>query len=121
MKIHPQIISQKGAPIFVVIPYQEYEAILTALEDIVDVEAVLAAQADTSERFPLDIVERVAAGENKVKVFREYRNLSQVKLAKQIGVSRQYISQIESGERVGTTKLLKKIAENLGVGLDDIT
>jgi len=120
MKIHPQIISQKGQPAFVVLPYKEYQAILESLEDIEDIEAVKAAETDKSERLPLDIVEKIAS-ENPIKVLREYRKISQVELANRAHVSRQYISQIESGERTGTAKLLKKIALALNVDLDDLT
>jgi DNA-binding XRE family transcriptional regulator len=90
------------------------------LEDIEDIKAVEAAQTDNSERFPLDLIEKIASGENAIKAFREYRRLSQVELAKEVDVSRQYISQIENGERVGTAKLLKKIAHVLEVDLYDI-
>ena len=121
MKVHPQIISQKGFPAFVVLPYKEYQAILETLENIEDVEAIELAQADSGERFPLDVVERMASGESPIKVFREYRELSQSDVAKRVGVSKQYISQIENKERTGTVKLLKRIAKILHVELDDIT
>lgn len=120
MKIHPQFIAQNGIPTFVVLPYKEYEAILETIEDIIDMETIQASQTDANERFPLDIVERIASGENAIKVIREYRQLSQIELAKKVNVSRQYISQIESAERTGTAKLLKKIATVLAVDLDDI-
>ncbi len=120
MKIHPQIISQNGNPAFVVLPYEEYKRILEALEDIEDIEAVEAAKNDTSERFPLALVEQLASGETPIKVFREYRRLTQTELAKRVNVSRQYISQLESGERTGTTKLLKVIAKALDVDIDDL-
>lgn len=120
MKIHPQIISQKGSPAFVVLPYKEYRIMLETLEDIEDVEAIELAHNDPNERFSLDIVEKIASGKNPIKVFREYRNLSQTELAKKAKISRQYICQIESGERTGTAKLLKEIARVLKVDLDDL-
>lgn len=121
MKIHPQIISDKGEPAFVVLPYAEYELIIQTLENIEDIEAIEIASENTSERFPLELVEKIASGENAIKVFRDYRGLSQVELANRAGVSRQYMSQIESGERIGTARLLKKIATALSIDLDDIT
>jgi len=119
-KIHPQIILKKGTPAFVVLPYKEYEAILASIEDAEDIEAITIAQADQSEGFPLDMVERIAAGENAIKIFREYREISQKELADRANVSRQYISQIEGNERTGTMKVRKKIAVILSVDLDDI-
>jgi DNA-binding XRE family transcriptional regulator len=120
MKVHPQIISQKGVPVFVVLPYQEYQTILDLLEDIEDVTAVMANQEDKSERFPLDLVEKIAAGGNAVKIFREYRKISQTELARRLNISRQYMSKIENGERTGTAKLLKKIASILAVDFDEL-
>src|SRR5437764_1369450 len=120
MKIHPQLISKKGAPVFVVLPYEEYQFILNVLADVSDIEAVDAARSDPHERFPLALVERIAAGENAIKVFREHRDISQTALAEQAGISRQYMSQIENNERVGAMKVLKKIAKLLAVSLDDI-
>ena len=109
MKIHPQYINENGLPAFVVLPIEEYETLLYKLEDV-----------DGSERFPLDLVETIASGIHPIKAFREYRKLSQVALAKQAAISRQYLSQIENHERTGTTKVLKAIAQVLNVDLDDI-
>src|SRR3989338_928622 len=110
MKVHPQIISQNGQPLFVVLPYKEYQHMLAALEEAEDIEAIELFAQDTTERFPLALVERIASGESAIKVFREYRELSQSDVAKRVGVSKQYISQIENKERTGTVKLLKRIA-----------
>jgi len=120
MKIHPQYITEDGLPTFVVLPYEEYESLLDKLEEIEDIQAVELAKADKSERFPLELVEELASGKNAIKVFREYRKLPQSHLAKTVGVSRQYIFQIENDERAGTTRVLKKIAKILGVDLEDI-
>lgn len=118
IKMHPQFIVQKGQPIFAVLPYKEYKDILEKLEDI---ETIKLSQQDDSERFPFELLQAIANGKNSIKAYREYRELSQVELAKQVGVSKQYISQIETGERVGAAKILKKIAKILRVDLEDIT
>ncbi|MGE3920406.1 MAG: helix-turn-helix domain-containing protein [Gammaproteobacteria bacterium] len=120
MKIHPQILSHKGLPAFVVLPFDEYEKMLEILSEVNDMETIQLALADTKERFPLELVEKIAAGNNAIKIFREYRGISQNELAEKIGVTRQYIYQIENGERVGTTKVLKKIASVLSVDLDEL-
>jgi len=120
MKVHPQFIPQRGKPAFVVLPHKEYQTLLGLLEDIEDTAAIQAALQDESERFPLEVVERIAQGEHPIKVFREYRELTQGVLAKAAGVSKQYISQIENHQRNGTTKKLKAIAQALGVELDDL-
>jgi DNA-binding XRE family transcriptional regulator len=121
MKIHPQIISREGSPLFAVIPYHEYEHLLSLLEDREDMEAIEASKTDLNEHFPLDMIEKIAGGKNPIKVFREYRRITQIELAKQVGVSRQYISQVERNQRLGNMKLFKKIAQILAVDLEDIT
>lgn len=120
MKIHPQIILEGKKPIFALLPYSEYENLLHTLEDIEDVEVILSAEKDDTERFPLELIESIAAGKNPVKAYREYRKLSQSELARKIDISKQYISQIEKGEKTGSAKILKKIAKILRVELDDI-
>ncbi len=120
MKLHTQIITQKGNPAFVVIPYKEYEKLLEAFENLEDIEAAQQAKNDTNEYIPFELVKRIGEGESPIKVYREYRKISQTVLAKKLGVSRQYISQIEAKERTGTAKLLKKIAKILNVEIDDL-
>lgn len=120
MILKPQIISKDGIPEYVVISYKDYENILALLEDIEDIEDLKANENDESERFPLDVVHRIASGENAIKVFREYRKISQTAFAKMVGISKQYISKIENGERKGTAKILKLIAQSLGIDLDDL-
>ena len=56
---------------------------------------------------------------NKVKIYREMKNISQQELAEAIGVTQQTIARIE---KLGTTNLItaRKIADYFGVGIDDI-
>ncbi|QLH41550.1 MAG: helix-turn-helix transcriptional regulator [Coxiellaceae bacterium] len=101
-------------------PAEEYEQLLKLLQDIEDIEAVIQGNENKSELFPLELVEKIAQGENPIKIFREYRGLSQIEMAKKVSVSRQYVSQLESGERKGSAKILKAIAKELNVELEDI-
>lgn len=59
-------------------------------------------------------------GQNPIKVWREYRQLTQRQLAEAVGMSAPYLSQIETGKRTGTTEVLTAIAKVLKVSLDDI-
>ena len=69
---------------------------------------------------PADIVRRLIAGENKVKVWRSHRGLSGRDLAAAAGVSAPFISEIESGKKDGSVSVMKKIADVLKVDLDDL-
>jgi DNA-binding XRE family transcriptional regulator len=81
--------------------------------DAVGEDAALAKRArkaDRSVRIPLAFARRDFAGENRVKVYREMRGLTQAALAKKIGSKTAYISQIETGVRDGGKATLRKIA-----------
>jgi len=80
-------------------------------------EAAHAATED-EESFPDAVVERLVAGENPIRVFREHRGLSIRKLAEAAGISAGYLSDIETGKRTGTTATIKALAEVLAVDLD---
>lgn len=56
----------------------------------------------------------------KVKYYRNQRNLYQVELADIIGVSTGYIGAIEQGVRSPSLKLLKKVAKALKVSPKDL-
>jgi transcriptional regulator with XRE-family HTH domain len=59
-------------------------------------------------------------GENKIRVWREYRGLTVKALAEAAGVTPAYLSQIETGAREGTIETLKKLSAALRVTIDDI-
>lgn len=120
MKVHPQIINKGKRAEFVVLPIDEYKKLLSFVEGQQDIEEVAARLAEPQDMFPLKVVELLSAGENPVKVFREYKGLTQSLLATKVNVSKQYISQIETGERKGTIRILKAIAKELQVETEDL-
>lgn len=118
MELHPQIITKNKSPEYAIIPYAEYEYLMELYEDQEDLKAVRDFRENGEETFPLELVQKIANGINPIKVFREYRKISQIDLAKKAGISRQYLSQIESNKRQGNVKLLKKISKLLKVDID---
>ena len=119
-----QTIVKDGKPEYVVLPWEEYQALLAAAEDSRD-----AAQLDDfakklaagkEETVPESVLEALLAGESPLKVWREYRGLTQEALASQAGISKAYVSQIESGKRQGAIKTLQAIARVLALSLDDL-
>ena len=104
---------------FVLVPTHIFQELLEGIEDKEDIEAI--EQSAGAQTISGDVVHRIILnGENPIKVFREYRGLNMAELAIKANISEAYISMIESGKRVGTTKVLKKIAEILLISLDDI-
>lgn len=120
MKIHPQTIYKGQQPAFVVLPIQEYHELLEKVQDFQDIQEIKKHIEEGAETFPMEIVLALAEGQNPIKVYREYRGISQTALASKVRVSKQYISQLEAGERHGTTKVLKEIAKILSLDLEDI-
>lgn len=87
------------------------------LEDIRDLKKALQ---NPEETFPEQVVDRILNGESEIRVFREYRQLTQQELAERVGVTRNYLSLLESKQRNGTNKVLAAIAQALSVSLDDL-
>lgn len=85
-----------------------------------DVAAYDAAVARNEESFPREVAERLIAGESPLRVFREYRGLTQKELAERASTVAAYISQIETARRTGSAKLLRRLADALGVEVDDV-
>jgi transcriptional regulator with XRE-family HTH domain len=59
-------------------------------------------------------------GENRVPVWREFRRLTSKQLAEAASISQAYLWQIEAGKRDGSISTMKKIADALKIGLDDL-
>ncbi|KAF0216192.1 MAG: helix-turn-helix transcriptional [Geobacteraceae bacterium] len=120
-----QIIKKNGQPEFAVIPYEDYQHFLELLEDEADAKTVAEFhEAYTAGReflVPGEIVRRELAGESPIKLWREHRGLTQQELAQRVGISKPYLSQIETGKRQGTVETLSAIARALEVPLDVLT
>ncbi|NCV32043.1 MAG: XRE family transcriptional regulator [Betaproteobacteria bacterium] len=119
-----QTINRDGKPEYVVLPWAEYQALLEAAEDAID-GALLDAfrqklATGQEETIPATIVDMLLAGANPIKVWREYRGLTQDALANQAGISKAYLCQIETGKRAGAIKTLRAIATALGVTVDEL-
>jgi len=124
MKEEIQIIERDGKPEWAVLPYEEYLQLLDQselLEDIRDFDIINAAiDRREEELIPAEVVYAILDGENPIKVWREYRELTQQQLADTAGISKPYLSQIETGKRTGTTEILSAIAKALDVSLEEV-
>jgi len=91
------------------------------LEDIRDYDAAKAAiERGEEELIPSEVVFAILDGENPIKVWREFRVLTQQQLAEAVGISKPYLSQIETGKRRGTAEVLATIANALNVSIDEL-
>ena len=118
-----QVIEKGGKPEWAVIPYQDYERLLEEAEMAQDIRAYDEAKksiAEGEELVPSEVTYAILDGANPVRVWREHRGLTQKQLAQAAGISVAYLSQIESGKRVGSTGVLATLAKRLARSLDDL-
>ena len=119
-----QVITQNEKPEWAVIPYETYLKLVEKaemLEDIQDYDIVKAAlERGDDELIPAEVVNAILDGENGIKVWREFRGVSQTELADQAGISVPYLSQLETNKRKGSLAVLSAIARVLKVSLETI-
>ncbi len=108
----------------ITIPRAEYDRLRAAaetLEDAAAFEAAMTALArGEEEMIPAAYANRIIDGESPVRVWRELRGLSGAELARRSGVNPVQLHDIESGRKTGSVATLRKLAEALGVALDDV-
>jgi hypothetical protein len=102
----------------------DYQMLLEALEDATDVvalrEAEAAVERGESELLPIEMVERLVAGENPVRVWRSYRGMAAHALAKAADLAPSYVSEIENGRKPGSFDAMARLARALGVAMEDL-
>lgn len=77
-----------------------------------------AKAADDGFRVPAFVIDAELNGAHPVHAWRDFRGLTQQALSNAAGISKPYLSQIESGKRAGTAKVLAAIARALDVPVD---
>jgi hypothetical protein len=108
-----------------ILPRRDYE-ILVAKASEADEDAGTARIIERARKeiagggllLPKDVVDRLANGENPVRVLREWRDVTQMYLSFKTNLSQGHISDIENGRRTGTAAALRLIANVLNVPLD---
>ena len=113
---------EKNGQKFVLVPIEQYNQVLEELEMLEDIRDFQEAKALDEESFPSEVVNRLVLNEeNPIKVFREYRGLTQEQLADKAGVQRADLAAMEIGQASGSAKMLKAIAEALELDVDLIS
>lgn len=122
MKIKATVLPAKGKPEYAILQWDDYQRLLSAASD----DAIDGVILDSLPAYGPDsllpgaLVKRIIGGESPIAVWCEHRGIKPSGLAKQIGVSPGYISDIIAGKKPGSVDVLKKIANTLGVTVDDI-
>lgn len=119
-----QFIKTTGGEELAVLPKQEYERLtaLAAGEDAGTARIVRrvrnAVAAGTEVVLPKSVVDRLTAGENPVRVLRDWREMTQAELVMMVGITQGYLSDLEAGKRKGPVALHQKLARALRVPID---
>jgi ribosome-binding protein aMBF1 (putative translation factor) len=123
MKEAVQIIEKDGIPEWAVIPFALYQK-LREKADLSDDAATRGAgtkRLDARKNpLPTKVKQRLSKGENPVRVWRDHRGITQQTLSSRVGISAAFLSQIESGKRIGSAGVLKNLAKALQVDMDDL-
>jgi DNA-binding XRE family transcriptional regulator len=119
-----QVIKQGDKPEWAVVPYKIYLELVEKAEMLQDVQdydsAKAALEHGDDELVPSEVVYAILDGENPIKVWREYRKMSQPETAEKAGISVPYLSQLETNKRKGSLDVLSAIAKVLQVSLENI-
>ncbi len=116
-----QFIEADGRRAFAVVPIELWDKLSAFAEDLDDEALYLDAKAvDDGTRIPGEVAFAIAAGAHPVKAWREHRGLTQDALAERVGISKPFLSQIETGKRQFGADTLRKLADALGIAADDL-
>ena len=96
----------QGKP-YVLVPLHDYRSMTSGANDNI---------------LPDDILDALSAGQDHpVKIIRKFRGMTQADLAKTSGISRPYLTEIETGKKDGSIRAMKALAEALDVSVGDLT
>ncbi len=92
----------QGKP-YVLVPLHDYRSLVNELDD---------------GGLPSNILDKLTArDENPIKVLRKYKGMTQKELADNAGISRPYLTEIETGKKDGSIRAMKALADVLGVNI----
>jgi predicted transcriptional regulator len=104
------IVGSDGKPEFAVIPFAEYEGLVSDAR---------STKARKKELIPHEVVGLMVSGMSAARAWREHFGLSQAEVAKRLKISQAALSQIESA-KAPRAATLKKLARALSVSVDQL-
>lgn len=118
MKLNVQFIKHPGSKErMVVLPESQFRVLKrTAMAGVTELD-----EPSSDTPLPKRVLDRIAAGENPVRVVRVLRGLSGRQLAVQAGITPSMLSQIERSGKTASARTLKAIAHVLDVPLGVIS
>ena len=107
----------------------DFERLVEAAEDAIDLAAVAAQEAREAELgveaaradyLPIEQVDRLLAGESPVRVWREHRGLTLPALAEAAGIAPLELARIEANEEPASPAEVAALARILSLAPDDL-
>lgn len=118
----PQFIRTPSGEELVVLTRADYDALVEALaeaeEDAADLAVYDARKADlagSGDALPLPVSAAILRGARLLEALRDWRGVTQTRLAEATGLAQGYLSDLERGRRQGTPDTLARIAAALDV------
>lgn len=118
----PQTIIGPCGSKMVVLPLDEYERLRDAYHTRQDPQQPSNVPSSSpKEPVPPEVAERLLEGvDSKLKIWREYRGFTLRDLARTSKCSPAYISEIESGRKDGSLRIMKALSVALQLELEDL-
>jgi predicted transcriptional regulator len=105
--IEPQIISYNGKPAFAVIPWEEYQMLISNRQE-------------PDVWFPNDVVKANSRGASLITAWREHFAITQTELAVKSGMKQASIARLEKGHAGARRSTLAKIAAAMGISVEQL-
>ena len=112
-----QTITSPSEEELVVLSRADYDDLVTSRDHARAVHAVADGRMEAIADADMDAY---LAAASPLAFWRKRRGLTQSALAGTAGISQAYLSQIETGERVGDVLLYVRLARTLGLRVEDL-
>ena len=107
----PQILRIDGKPVFAVIPWDEYQAL---------VKNQLPPD-ESNVRFPEEVVRaHLLHDETLIKAWREYLGFTQTELAEKAGMQQSTLARLETGKTSPRKATLAKLAKAMDISVEHL-
>ena len=114
----PQFIKSSSGETLVVLSKEDYDALLDAADANHAQMAMDSVRRGDMELLSSDDMDAFLAAPTPLAFWRARRSLTQVALAKQIGISQSYLASLEKGHRKGDPALFSRLARALNVPME---
>jgi DNA-binding XRE family transcriptional regulator len=114
----PQFIRTPSGENLVVLPEDEYEALLDAADAAHAREAMAAVARGEMPVVSSDELDTFLACATPLAFWRGKRGMTQAAMAKLAGISQSYVAGLESGSRKGDPALFLRLARALNVPME---